>query len=131
MFASTYFDFTPDMLLKAKGLTSGYIPMGGVLVAPRVGALLREAERTQFAPQYDVIQPRGYVRCRFEASRDPRWGGAPPPATRLATTLDAALANVADSPGIIAVRSSELIGGIEVDPTLPWHAVLDAALDQV
>lgn len=35
-FASTRFALEPEMVLCAKGLTSGYLPMGAVLVAPRV-----------------------------------------------------------------------------------------------
>ena len=35
-FASTRFGLEPDMVTTAKGLTSGYIPMGAVFVAPKV-----------------------------------------------------------------------------------------------
>jgi adenosylmethionine-8-amino-7-oxononanoate aminotransferase len=35
-FASTRFGLEPDMVTSAKGLTSGYLPMGAVLVAPKV-----------------------------------------------------------------------------------------------
>ena len=35
-FASTRFGLEPDMVTTAKGLTSGYIPMGAVLVSPTV-----------------------------------------------------------------------------------------------
>ncbi|MBM4695747.1 aspartate aminotransferase family protein [Prescottella equi] len=35
-FASTRFGLEPDMITTAKGLTSGYVPMGAVFVAPRV-----------------------------------------------------------------------------------------------
>ncbi|MPZ60054.1 MAG: aminotransferase class III-fold pyridoxal phosphate-dependent enzyme [Propionibacteriales bacterium] len=35
-FASSRFDLQPDMVTTAKGLTSGYLPMGAVLIAPRV-----------------------------------------------------------------------------------------------
>jgi putrescine aminotransferase len=35
-FASTRFDLDPDIVLSAKGLTSGYVPMGALLVAPAV-----------------------------------------------------------------------------------------------
>jgi putrescine---pyruvate transaminase len=35
-FASTRYDLEPDFVTTAKGLTSGYLPMGAVLVAPRV-----------------------------------------------------------------------------------------------
>ena len=36
MFATGLFDLHPDMVVMAKGITSGYAPLGGVLVAPRV-----------------------------------------------------------------------------------------------
>jgi putrescine aminotransferase len=35
-FASTRFGLEPDMMTTAKGLTSGYVPMGAVFVAPRI-----------------------------------------------------------------------------------------------
>jgi adenosylmethionine-8-amino-7-oxononanoate aminotransferase len=35
-FASTRYGLEPDLVTTAKGLTSGYLPMGAVLVAPRV-----------------------------------------------------------------------------------------------
>ncbi|MDG3011440.1 aspartate aminotransferase family protein [Rhodococcus sp. D2-41] len=35
-FASSRFDLQPDMMTTAKGLTSGYVPMGAVFVAPAV-----------------------------------------------------------------------------------------------
>jgi adenosylmethionine-8-amino-7-oxononanoate aminotransferase len=36
LFASQRWDLQPDMVTMAKGITSGYAPLGGVLVAPRV-----------------------------------------------------------------------------------------------
>ena len=36
MFATGLFDLHPDMIVMAKGITSGYAPLGGVLIAPRV-----------------------------------------------------------------------------------------------
>ncbi|WP_045822533.1 aspartate aminotransferase family protein [Williamsia herbipolensis] len=35
-FASQRFDLQPDMMATAKGLTSGYVPMGAVFVAPHI-----------------------------------------------------------------------------------------------
>jgi len=40
MFACEYFDFKPDLITFAKGVTSGYIPLGGVLVGERVAEVL-------------------------------------------------------------------------------------------
>lgn len=39
-FGSEYYGIRPDLMTIAKGLTSGYIPMGGVLVGDRVGDVL-------------------------------------------------------------------------------------------
>jgi adenosylmethionine-8-amino-7-oxononanoate aminotransferase len=36
MFATQLFDLHPDMIVMAKGITSGYAPLGGLLIAPRV-----------------------------------------------------------------------------------------------
>ncbi len=35
-FATELFDLHPDMVVMAKGITSGYAPLGGLLIAPRV-----------------------------------------------------------------------------------------------
>ena len=36
MFATTLYELSPDMMIVAKGITSGYAPLGGVLIAPRL-----------------------------------------------------------------------------------------------
>jgi len=36
MFATELFGLRPDMVIMAKGITSGYAPLGGVLIGPRV-----------------------------------------------------------------------------------------------
>jgi len=41
-FGSTTFGMRPDLITFAKGVTSGYVPMGGVLVGARVGEVLVE-----------------------------------------------------------------------------------------
>ncbi|WP_028102100.1 aspartate aminotransferase family protein [Pseudoduganella violaceinigra] len=40
MFACEHFGFRPDLITFAKGVTSGYIPLGGVLVGERVADVL-------------------------------------------------------------------------------------------
>ncbi len=39
-FASQYYDLEPDLLVMAKGMSSGYLPIGGVMVGDRVAAVL-------------------------------------------------------------------------------------------
>lgn len=41
-FGSQYFDLKPDLMPIAKGMTSGYLPMGGVIVGDRVANTLIE-----------------------------------------------------------------------------------------
>ncbi|MGN8259937.1 aspartate aminotransferase family protein [Pseudomonas sp. SMSB3] len=41
-FGSDYYGLTPDLMTIAKGLTSGYIPMGGVIVRDKVAKVLSE-----------------------------------------------------------------------------------------
>ncbi len=41
-FGADYFGFTPDIMTTAKGLTSGYIPMGAVIFNERVARVLRD-----------------------------------------------------------------------------------------
>ncbi len=41
-FGAQYFGFTPDIMTTAKGLTSGYIPMGAVLFNNRIANVLRD-----------------------------------------------------------------------------------------
>jgi putrescine aminotransferase len=41
-FASQYYDFRPDIMTLAKGITSGYIPLGAVMFNDRVAKVLAE-----------------------------------------------------------------------------------------
>lgn len=41
-FGSDYYDLKPDLMTIAKGLTSGYIPMGGVIVRDEVAGVVTE-----------------------------------------------------------------------------------------
>lgn len=47
-FGSDYYRIEPDLMPIAKGLTSGYLPMGGVMVADRVSDVLMQ-ENVEFA----------------------------------------------------------------------------------
>ena len=40
-FGSDYFDLQPDLMPMAKGLSSGYLPIGGVMVSDRVAEVVR------------------------------------------------------------------------------------------
>ncbi len=52
-FAATRFDLDPDLILFAKGVTAGYLPLGGFIAAPRVAQ--------PFFSQPGVIWRHGYT----------------------------------------------------------------------
>lgn len=51
-FASSRFSLEPDLVIFAKGVTSGYAPLGGVIVAPRVAEPFWTGEGTMWRHGY-------------------------------------------------------------------------------
>lgn len=51
-FASNRFSLSPDLITFAKGVTSGYLPLGGVIAAPRVAAPFFAADAPMFKHGY-------------------------------------------------------------------------------
>lgn len=105
-FASTRFDLQPDMMTTAKGLTSGYVPMGAVFVAPRVAEPF-------FAPGGEAWWRHGYTYMGHAAAAAASMvnldiierEGLLDSAARLETTLHEKFAPLADLPGVAEVRS--------------------------
>lgn len=116
-FASTRFDLQPDLLLTAKGLTSGYIPMGAVVAAPSVAEPFWRAGAAAWRHGYtysghavaaaaglanlDIIEREDLVGrvAKFEA------------------ILTDSLAPLAVDPRILEVRSGlGLLAAVQIDP---------------
>lgn len=51
-FAANRFDLAPDLIIFAKGVTSGYAPLGGVVATPRVAAPFWEGDGTLWRHGY-------------------------------------------------------------------------------
>ncbi|MDP9318142.1 MAG: aminotransferase class III-fold pyridoxal phosphate-dependent enzyme [Actinomycetota bacterium] len=104
-FASTRFGLEPDMVTTAKGLTSGYLPMGAVLVAPKVAEPF-------FKPDGEVWWRHGYTYSGHATAAAVALGniaiiereGLLDEATRLETTLATALSPLADHERVEEVR---------------------------
>ncbi|MDX6308577.1 MAG: putrescine---pyruvate transaminase [Nocardioidaceae bacterium] len=104
-FASTRFGLEPDMVTTAKGLTSGYLPMGAVLVAPKVAEPF-------FKPDGDVWWRHGYTYSGHAAAAAVALGnlaiiereGLLDEAARLEATLATALSPLADHDRVEQVR---------------------------
>ena len=115
MFGTTKYDIAPDMITFAKGITSGYIPFGGVFVGPRVaapfwteptGAIFRHgytysghaAGAAAAMANLDIIEREGLVA---------RVSG-------LAPALTAGLGSLLDHPLVAQVRTVGLTGAVEL-----------------
>ena len=73
-------DVRPDMITFAKGVTSGYLPLGGVIVVGRGrGAVLRRAGRADAAPRRDVRRAPDVLRRGARGARRLRGRGADRP----------------------------------------------------
>ena len=105
-FASTKFGLEPDIMTTAKGLTSGYVPMGAVFVAPLVAEPF-------FDPASGVWWRHGYTYGGHAAAAAAAMANLDiieredllSASARLETTLHTRLAGLADHPAVAEVRS--------------------------
>ena len=130
MFASGLFDLHPDMVVVAKGITSGYAPLGGVLIGPRVwepffaegGPIFRHGvtysgHATACAvaqANLDVIEEEQLV-------------------ARVATlspVLEQAMSPLAKHPHVTEVRTGiGLLAGVQLAPEVDGAAIARACLE--
>ena len=119
-FAAQYFDVKPDMIVTAKGLTNGVIPMGAVFVTSEIHDAFMNGPET-----HDRVLPRLYTYsgnpiASAAAIADPRHlprrRPAPPAARSLPPIGKKALHTLADCPHVIDIRNIGLIGAIELSP---------------
>ena len=118
-FASGRFGIDPDLILTAKGITSGYIPMGAVIVAPRVAEPFYNGTAGVFRHGYtysghavaaaaahsnlDIIEREGLVE-RVRVLEGP---------------LHEQLASLVEHPLVSEVRAGVgLLGAVQVDPAV-------------
>jgi putrescine---pyruvate transaminase len=105
-FASSLFGLEPDLVTSAKGLTSGYLPMGAVFAAPRV-------HEPFFRPDAGVWWRHGYTYSGHATAAAVALAnldiiereGLLDEAARLESTLADALAPLASHDDVVEVRS--------------------------
>jgi putrescine---pyruvate transaminase len=104
-FASTRFDLAPDIVTTAKGLTSGYLPMGAVFVAPQVAEPF-------FVPDAGVWWRHGYTYSGHAAASAVALANLDiieresllDESARLEKSIASTLASLADHPAVAEVR---------------------------
>jgi putrescine---pyruvate transaminase len=105
-FASTRFGLEPDMVTTAKGLTSGYLPMGAVLVAPKVAAPFFEQDAGRWFRHGYTYSGHAAAAAVALANLDIiEREGLLDEAARLESTLHEAFASLADHERVAEVRS--------------------------
>ncbi len=105
-FASTRFDLAPDLVTTAKGLTSGYLPMGAVFVAPHLA-------QPFFRPDAGVWWRHGYTYSGHAAASAVALANLDiieresllDESARLEKSIASTLAPLADQPAVAEVRA--------------------------
>jgi beta-alanine--pyruvate transaminase len=117
-FAAQYFDVQPDMIVTAKGLTNGVIPMGAVFVTAEIH------DAFMSGPEHMIEFFHGYtysgnpIACAaalgtLDTYRDE---GLLTRGAELASYWADALHSLRDCPHVIDIRNIGLIGAIELQP---------------
>ena len=118
-FAADYFGVTPDMIVCAKGLTNGTIPMGAVLVTSEIHDAFMQG------PEHMIEFFHGYTYsgnpvasaaglATLETYKDE--GLLTRGSGELAKYWEDALHSLKDLPHVIDVRNLGLIGAVELEP---------------
>ncbi|GGK41511.1 aminotransferase family protein [Nocardia camponoti] len=103
-FASTRFDLRPDLMTTAKGLTSGYLPMGAVFIAPHIAEPFF-AGGTWFRHGYTYGGHAGSAAAALANLAIIERENLLDEALRLEQTIHTAFAPLADHPRVAEVRS--------------------------
>lgn len=118
MFAVERYEVAPDMIVFAKGVTSGYLPLGGVIVNARVAEPFWE-DGSERSFRHGVTYAGHPAVCVAALSNLDilEEEELPARARELETTVAEVLEPLRDHSAVIDVRTGEgLIGGVQVDP---------------
>jgi adenosylmethionine-8-amino-7-oxononanoate aminotransferase len=130
MFACERYNFVPDMVLMAKGITSGYAPLGGVLVAPRLWKRFYDGPT---APIYrHGLTYSGHATACAVANANLdilERESLVARAGQLEKVLDKALNRAREHELVDEVRNAGLLGGIQLSTSIDGEAVVDYGLD--
>jgi beta-alanine--pyruvate transaminase len=117
-FAADYFEITPDIMITAKGITNGVVPMGGVFVRSEI----HDAFMT--GPEHLIEFFHGYtysahpLACAAGLATLDTYAdeGLLTRAAELAPYWEQALHSLKDTKHVIDIRNIGLVGAIELEP---------------
>jgi putrescine---pyruvate transaminase len=129
-FGSHHYAITPDMMTFAKAITSGYLPLGGVVVGPRVRGWL-EADDGYLLTHGGTYA--GHPTCCAAGVANLellRADSLPERAREAGRRLRAGLDQLAGRPGVAEIRGEGLMQAIGLKPPLTAGAMVDALLSR-
>jgi adenosylmethionine-8-amino-7-oxononanoate aminotransferase len=133
LFATTHFGLNPDMVVVAKGITSGYAPLGGVLIAPRVWGPFYEDSPDAPVFRHGITYSGHTTACAVaQANLDVlEREGLVDRVARLSPTLWSMVQTLADHPQVVEVRGGVgLIAGVQMSPDIDGDAFQRACLER-
>jgi putrescine---pyruvate transaminase len=131
-FATERFDLSPDLVTVAKGITSGYIPLGGVIASARVAEPFW-AEGTQNVFRHGYTYAGHATACAVAlANLDViEREGLVQRVRTLEPVLADAMRSLESRPGVAQVRTGVgLLAGVELADPSRLQAVIDAAYER-
>ena len=127
-FGSQFYGVTPDMITFAKGVTSGYVPLSGVIVGPAVLAGIEADEdfilRTGYTYSGHPLGCVAALKCFEIQERE----GLLARATAIGERLSAGLNELMDEGLLVGVRGAGAVWGITLNDGVDVVAVRDALL---
>ncbi|MBV9817135.1 MAG: aspartate aminotransferase family protein [Solirubrobacterales bacterium] len=116
MFATQLFDLHPDMIVMAKGITSGYAPLGGVLIGPRVWHPFFDSPDAPIFRHGVTFSGHATACAVAQANLDVlEEEDLVARVAELAPELERAMAQVAKHPSVVEVRTGiGLLAGIQL-----------------
>jgi adenosylmethionine-8-amino-7-oxononanoate aminotransferase len=126
-FASTRFGLDPDLVLCAKGLTSGYVPMGAVLAAPRMWEPFYAEGAGVWRHGYTYGGHVGAAAAGLANLDVMERERLPARARSLESALEAALAPLSEHPLVSQVRAGTgLLAAVQLDDPARLPALVSA-----
>jgi len=129
-FGAQHYGVTPDLITFAKAITSGYLPLGGVFVGPRLRGWL-EADDDYLLTHGGTYA--GHPSCcaagvaNLEIMRSEN---LPERARRAGSRLRAGLDRLADRSGVVEIRGEGLVQAIALQAPLTAGAMVAALLSR-
>ena len=129
-FGAQHYGVTPDLITFAKAITSGYLPLGGVIVGPRLRGWL-EADDDYLLTHGGTYA--GHPSCcaagvaNLEIMRSEN---LPERARRAGSRLRAGLDRLADRSGVAEIRGEGLVQAIALQAPLTAGAMVAALLSR-